>query len=423
LHHEPGARGFSFDIEEAPRPAPNLGRLDLDWSDLGAPAPEAPAPEALSPSAPAQLEASVAPAALPPGSGTPLMPHAAALSRSGSVQAPAAPRPLLAALAVSAEPQPASPASPVVRRLRFPSPAAPPIKPSPRPSTRFADSVGRSRPLADSATDLVLDLESPPEDLPTRGAEARAPSDEAWDESAPPAVLLRRAGALFSTAKETALDLGGRGLDSGRLIAGQVSEALRERLERKASAPTTSSAPKSEPNALASTQRPRDLPKRSLRRVGRRSAGPALALVAALGMFFGSRHLMESKVGLSKTSPAVPELGEMKRPTDGARSSAPGVPDPGATTPVPSGPPPPMATELAPLPPGMAWPGKGLIEVVTSEDELVYVDGVFTGRGPLRRVPVTPGEHEVSIRKEGSMRQGTAKVEPGRTTRAIFRGK
>jgi hypothetical protein len=82
-----------------------------------------------------------------------------------------------------------------------------------------------------------------------------------------------------------------------------------------------------------------------------------------------------------------------------------------------------MATEQAELPPGMAWPGKGLLEVVTSEDELVYVDGVFTGRGPLRRVPVTPGEHEVSIRKEGSVRQGTATVESGRTTRAIFRGK
>ena len=76
-----------------------------------------------------------------------------------------------------------------------------------------------------------------------------------------------------------------------------------------------------------------------------------------------------------------------------------------------------------PLPAGMVWPGKGLLEVVTSEDELVYVDGVFTGRGPLRRVPVAPGAHEISIRKEGSERHGTADVEPGRTTRALFQRK
>ena len=418
MHHEPSARGFSFDIEEAPRPAPNLGRLDLDWSDLGAPAPELPSSDP-----PPERAPDLPPPALAPGSGTPLMPHAAAASRSGSVQAPSAPRPRLAALSDPSESPADSPASPVVRRLRFPSASPPPIKPSPRPSTRFADSIGRSRPTADSTSDLGVDVSRPPEDLPSRDADAQAPAAEGWDEAAPPAVLLRRAGALFSTAKVAALDLGGRGLDSGRLIAGHMSEALRERLERRPAAPTASSAPQARTDVGASTQRPRDLPKRNLRALGRRSAGPILALVAALGMFFGSRHLVGSKVGLSKTSPAVPELGEMKRPTDGARSSAPSVADPSATTPVPAGPPPPMATELAPLPPGMAWPGKGLIEVVTSEDELVYVDGVFTGRGPLRRVPVTPGEHEVSIRKEGSMRQGTANVEPGRTTRAIFRGK
>jgi hypothetical protein len=419
LHQEPGVRGFSFDLEEAPRPAPNLGRLDLDWSDLGAPAPEPPSADA-----PAELEPEPAPRVLPSGSGTPLMPHAAALSRSGSAQAPAAPRPLLAALAPPVEARPDPPAIPVVRRLRFPSSTTPPIKQSPRPSTRFADSIGQRRALADSTSDLTLDLTSPPEDLPSREAEVPIRADEGWDEPGPPAVLLRRASALLSTAKETALDLGGRGLDSGRLIAGQMSDALRERLERRPSAPATPAAGPSQPRVTPSEQIPRDLPKRSFRAMGRRGAGPILALVAALGMFFGSRHLIgSSKVGLSKTTSAIPELGEVKGPAASARSSAPGVPGPGASAPVPSGPPPAMATELAPLPPGMAWPGKGLLEVVTSEDELVYVDGVFTGRGPLRRVPVTPGEHEVSIRKEGSMRQGTAKVEPGQTTRAIFRGK
>jgi len=68
----------------------------------------------------------------------------------------------------------------------------------------------------------------------------------------------------------------------------------------------------------------------------------------------------------------------------------------------------------------MSWPGKGLIEVVTAEEELIYVDGVFTGRGPLRRIPVTPGSHEIKIKSGGSERQGIAEVELGRATRAVF---
>lgn len=74
------------------------------------------------------------------------------------------------------------------------------------------------------------------------------------------------------------------------------------------------------------------------------------------------------------------------------------------------------------MPDGLSWPGKGLIEVVTTEDELIYVDGVFTGRGPLRRIPVGPGDHEVSVKKDGQERQGVVAVQVDRCTRAVFKG-
>ncbi len=77
-------------------------------------------------------------------------------------------------------------------------------------------------------------------------------------------------------------------------------------------------------------------------------------------------------------------------------------------------------TETLGLPDGMSWPGKGLIEVVTDGKQLVYVDGVFTGRGPLRRIPIEPGSHEVVIVVEGKERSHNIDVSAERRTRIVF---
>lgn len=170
------------------------------------------------------------------------------------------------------------------------------------------------------------------------------------------------------------------------------------------------------------------------RSAGRKVAAPASAVAAAALVYFvGSHFLGEgASVALSRAakSPEVPELGtldgeENSRKDLGERvhgnlksSSEKAAKTEKAS---PSGPP-PMETELAEMPKGMSWPGKGLIEVVTSRDELVYVDGVFTGRGPLRRIPVSPGEHEVSIRADGKERKGTVEVVADKNTRAVFKG-
>ncbi len=78
----------------------------------------------------------------------------------------------------------------------------------------------------------------------------------------------------------------------------------------------------------------------------------------------------------------------------------------------------PAMRPLRPWPPRSslcqpAWPGlgKGCSRSSTSEDELVSCRRSVHRARPLRRVPVAPGEHEVSIRKEGSERRGTANVE------------
>jgi CheY-like chemotaxis protein/HPt (histidine-containing phosphotransfer) domain-containing protein len=45
--------------------------------------------------------------------------------------------------------------------------------------------------------------------------------------------------------------------------------------------------------------------------------------------------------------------------------------------------------------------GKGLLEVSTGGKHRIYVDGVFIGPGPVRRVPLSPGQHEVKLSLDG----------------------
>lgn len=69
------------------------------------------------------------------------------------------------------------------------------------------------------------------------------------------------------------------------------------------------------------------------------------------------------------------------------------------------------------LPPEIAiTPGKGLLEVDTANKHRIYVDGVFVGPGPLRRIPLSPGSHEVRISLDGVELQGSVQLRDGRRT-------
>jgi hypothetical protein len=75
-----------------------------------------------------------------------------------------------------------------------------------------------------------------------------------------------------------------------------------------------------------------------------------------------------------------------------------------------------------PLPPGIppVPPDKGLLEVFTGDESSIYEDGVFIGRGPLRRDTVTPSEHEIVVRKEGQERRIRVRVNAGTRTRVSY---
>ncbi len=77
-----------------------------------------------------------------------------------------------------------------------------------------------------------------------------------------------------------------------------------------------------------------------------------------------------------------------------------------------------VKVESLPLPPGIELAGdKGLLEISITEKDAIYVDDTFVGRGPLKRVPLEPGEHAVKLRKPGEEITHSVKIEAGSRTR------
>lgn len=290
---------------------------------------------------------------------------------------------------------------------------------------------------------------APPEDLPSDEDFLPANSPPTWASDTPSArEIWKKARTTWHTASQHAAALSGQGLRKSRALAETVHDKVRERLreaseERAFRAQLKSEkvqvAPQdqifTEPQPSTASASPSMAGRAILgltRSAARKVAAPASAVAAAAIVYFAGSHLLGKSpaIDLSKHArgPEVPELGtldsaqEQETTEKSKEQTAPsGESRPESEKPSLSAPP-AMETEVTEMPQGMSWPGKGLIEVVTSQDELVYVDGVFTGRGPLRRIPVSPGEHEVSIRADGKERKGSVKVVADKNTRAVFKG-
>jgi hypothetical protein len=71
----------------------------------------------------------------------------------------------------------------------------------------------------------------------------------------------------------------------------------------------------------------------------------------------------------------------------------------------------------APLPPGTDVPGgSGLLEVQVPEGTAIRVDGEYLGMGPGRRVPLTPGPHELTL---GDGAPQSVSIKAGQRTLAV----
>ncbi len=360
--------------------------------------------------------------------------------------------------------EPSSP--PRIKKIQFPAKRVSKTESSKvaeKPRTRFSDSI--SAPAVTARLHDETDSEPPPrmeeshsegdlalpDDLPGLPMNEGQSADDSWGSETPTAKeIWNTARRTWKTTARQAAILGGKGLRASQKAAHNLNTKLKEHREAASkerdaraalvaasheAAPAAGSRPVDSSDSPASPQQlssSGSLPPRGVRAL-KKVAAPLSAIAAAAVVYLGGTQLLgtENAVGLSHSAqaPDIPELGtlhetepEKEKPAAEDRRAAAAnpaepveekeakAPDDGA-----------MKVEVAPMPDGLSWPGKGLIEVVTSEEELIYVDGVFTGRGPLRRIPVSPGEHEVSIRTGGSKRSGTVQVEINKNTRAVFK--
>lgn len=137
---------------------------------------------------------------------------------------------------------------------------------------------------------------------------------------------------------------------------------------------------------------------------------PALALrvglliVASFLAAFGLGRLIVSRHA-ARIPAAKPKPADSAAPAPSAPASAPA----GA---------PAVQTVDTTLPPGVViGRNKGLLEVETGGPQAIFVDGVFVGRGPLRRIPLSPGSHEVRTKQAGRQRVDRVQITQGRRTR------
>ena len=71
----------------------------------------------------------------------------------------------------------------------------------------------------------------------------------------------------------------------------------------------------------------------------------------------------------------------------------------------------------APMPPGTDVPaGHGLLEIQVPEGTGIRVDGEYLGMGPARRVPLSPGAHQLTL---GNGVPQSVLVKAGQRTLAI----
>lgn len=256
---------------------------------------------------------------------------------------------------------------------------------------RFSASVSRTRPAFDSEPEAELD----------------EPGPDAVDAEEPPIDLpdARKAQALTENNPP-----------EPRELLGAIRRALRAGAPPRPVSRGADLSATRELNRRISDPAPRRKPSE------RKYLGP-LAAAAALGLTYliSTSSLVALGPRLARTSPRVPHLGSLGTKKESSDRASPSD-SPSAAPPAQPGPPKAKEPliERGPLPEGLSYPGKGLIEIVTSERELIYVDSIFLGRGPLRRVPVLPGEHAIKIRSGGTERDTTAVVRTAETTRVHF---
>ncbi len=302
-----------------------------------------------------------------------------------------------AVMSLGGQEPPSEPARPPPKPAREPPPEKPlalTVKKSspPEPEPRFSFDLEASAPppVAASLADAFEPLPSTEPDRPARPLELRNVKPEGA-ESAIPLVTHSSPPAIKVVEDDEAPVplVGARAQDSGE------GPEPRDTLPPKRQAPAAKAS--ASPPAKAESW-------------VRAAAAPAIVVtVAALSAFALVSALRGSPPRQPSSEPAAAARAAVaeEEPTEPADPSAEAVP-PSETSAEPSATPGPSASATVtkglavetglPLPEGIAVSaGRGLLEVEIDAPYAILVDGVVVGTGPLRRIPLRPGSHEVRI--------------------------
>jgi CheY-like chemotaxis protein len=170
----------------------------------------------------------------------------------------------------------------------------------------------------------------------------------------------------------------------------------------------------------ASHPRPTSRRRRSRRPPQEKTSWPRVVGLAVLTILAGftSFSVIRAVVDSRVQGPAVEGEGEVSA-EPASTAPSPAEAPPASAEGVGSPPAPGRAVEVGlELPEGLELgSGKGLLDLETGDHDAIYVDGVFVGRGPARRVPIAAGTHEVRLRRDDEDVTHTVEVRAGTRTR------
>lgn len=263
-----------------------------------------------------------------------------------------------------------------------------------------------------------------------------------WEESTPaivgvarPVAALEATGPAATSAGQTrppmadALDASGAGVASRARVSeasrpggataesGEASPAVEPESERAAASAAAPESAGVRRHWSASWRKLASL--RAPRGASRILLPAAVVLGAASGMYFLTGWVADQlNAGASvNASGPVTAVASSLKPVSSVLPEADIAPPQAASEGV-SKPDERLVSFELPLPDELELGGdKGLLEISSGGRHKIYVGDVFVGRGPVRRVPLPPGEHEVRIQAEDREQRYQVTLTAGRRVR------
>jgi hypothetical protein len=276
------------------------------------------------------------------------------------------------------------------------SPTPRPSRPTPRPAYKAGLRLDES-PMDAVMQSLTASESQPPAPAKPKSVE---PVAAALEESAVPAPAVLAPGRLGTFESARSIEEAERRSPSPLPPRSEIKWQHEQEIDPSSKAPDVVRAP-AFPARISDEAKQETVAAPGVQQVsvGSSVVSKALPILLAVAAAVAAFGLMVTLFG-SEDDAAPPA----PRTVQVAPSPLPAAPTTGATRPVKASVPAGQLTVLdRELPAEIAvTAGKGLLEVSAGNRHRIYVDGVFIGPGPVRRVPLSPGRHEVKLTLDGA---------------------